>query len=108
MFIEIVDREERITKRFGDSVIYMRRIDAFGAEELGRADEKDRRGEIINQIIIDWENVRHPVTKEAIPCTRENKLRLPQGILLEILREAQAPATGGASEEEQLKNLRST
>ena len=103
-FIEIIDREERLSRRFGDSIIYFRRIDWEKAEEMGgEADEARRRMEIIDYVIVAWENVRHPITKEEVPCTRENKLKLPQRVLVEILNEARGSMGG-----EELKNSEST
>lgn len=132
-FIEIIDEEERISRKFEDSLIQFRRLDAETADRIEKryrrerqttnyerqipahppgegagVDEAERRKDLIDYIILSWENVLHPVTKLPVPCTRENKIKLPQKILAEILSEAMRFHTQEATMEEQLKNFGTT
>lgn len=121
-FIEIIDEEERISRKFEDSLIQFRRLDAETADRIEKRyrrerqttnderqiDEAERRKDLIDYIILSWENVLHPVTKLPVPCTRENKIKLPQKILAEILSEAMRFHTQEATMEEQLKNFGTT
>ena len=113
-FIEIIDEEERISRRFEGSLVQFRRLDAETADRIEKRyrrerqttnderqiDEAERRKDLIDYIILSWENVLHPVTKLPVPCTRDNKVKLPQKILAEILSEAMRPYTQEAGEEE--------
>lgn len=107
-FIEIITEDEKLVKECRGSRIYFRRLDAETALKIQRAGgEEERIGQLVDYIITDWENVLHPVTKRPVPCTKENKLRLPQGLLADILAQANE-AEAGRAEEEQLKNYAST
>lgn len=121
-FIEIIDEEERISRRFEGSLVQFRRLDAETADRIERKyqnqrektegerqiEEAEKRKDLIDYIVLSWENVLHPVTKLPVPCTRDNKVKLPQKILAEILSEAMRPYTQEAGEEEEVKNSGTT
>jgi|GEM_PF-1352986 len=124
------DEGEQRIANFGDSVIICRR---FGSEEYRNIRKKyikrskDKQGrpviwvdpedelrindDLLDYIIVDWKNVISPTTKKPIPCTRENKLRLPGKVKLAIIQAADAESVTGLAEEtksrqkeEELKN----
>lgn len=121
MAIEIIDQDEKLVKEFEGSRITFRRVDQETVDRLekkhtvkrGRdrsgnpiieVNEAERRKDLIDHIIIGWENVTHPVTKEPVECSRENKQRLPQRVLVDIIE----AAMDTVSDEDELKNLPTT
>lgn len=122
MPIEIIDEEEKLVREFEGGRITFRRVDQDFIDRVERkhtvrkgrdragnpvieVNDVERRKDLIDHIIIDWENVNHPLSKEPVPCTRENKQRLPQRILVEIIEAAMDSVTVS---EEELKNLPTT
>ena len=121
MPIEIIDQDEKLVKEFEGSRITFRRVDQETIDRLERkhtikkgrdrtgnpiieVNDNERRKDLIDHIIISWENVIHPVTKEGVECNRENKQRLPQRVLVELLE----AAMDTVSDEGELKNLPTT
>jgi len=121
MFIEIIDDAERIEHQVGESVLILRRISADDHAAIMRRHTKrirDRAGawvreidetavlrDMVGHVITDWQNVRHPVTKQDVPCTSENKRLLPVGIMTEIMEVLESASSASAEEVEgELKN----
>ena len=121
MPIEIIDQDEKLVKEFAGSRITFRRVDQETIDRMERrhttkrgrdrtgnqiieVNDTERRKDLIDHIIIGWENVLHPVTKETVVCDRENKQRLPQRVLVELLE----AAMDTVSDEGELKNLPTT
>ena len=105
MPIEIIDAEEKLVREFAGSRIIFRRVDqevidwldkkhrvmkgqTRAGAPIAEVNETERRKDLIDHIIISWENVLHPLTKEPVPCTRENKQRLPQRVLVAVIEAA--------------------
>lgn len=119
--IEIIDDAERIEHAIDGSWFTLRRMDADTHAEIVRRNtvrRKNRQGEweietnqgkvmidCIDHIIIGWANIRHPVTKQDVPCTRENKIRLPVKIMHELTDVVfEASEARGIEAAAQLKN----
>lgn len=108
-YIEIITEDEKLVEECWGSRIHFRRLDAETALKIQAAvGEGERIRQLVDYIITDWENVLHPVTKKPVPCTIENKLRLPQALLADILAQATRAPSSRSNEEEQLKNSAST
>jgi hypothetical protein len=120
-FIEIVDEQERIEHCFGDSRLILRRLTPETHEEIRRRHTKRYRtksGEwakeldenavlldCIDYVIVGWSGVKHPVTKQDVPCTPENKKRIPiqaMGEVMDLVSELNQVAQSEA--ENELKN----
>jgi len=109
MFLEIIDPEETFELRIGESVLVLRRLDEPALKEIRKrhtrkqtefvnhrpvrvevTDEDAVNADVLDYVIVGWRNVRHPVTKAEVPCTRENKLRLPGKAKLRVLNACDA------------------
>lgn len=117
-FIEIIDPEERFSVRlkgYEGTTFFMRRMDAATEkrleagvpplpesptpEEIGRR-QVDIFDAKFDYVLVDWEGVNHPVSKEPVPCTPEMKRRLPTRVQLELSHRANT-AGAAVSDEEQ-------
>lgn len=99
--IEIVDDNERIEFSTGGAVFVLRRMTPDAHEAIaqrrtrryrGRSGEwvkeMDEQGvfeDTVDHVILEWQGVNHPLTKQAVPCARENKVRLPARVLRDIM-----------------------
>ncbi len=101
-FIEIVEENESFTKIFGSSKFYLRRLSSEALKRIQKKHTKkiknfrtgewlyERDEDAINEDILDWcitgwDDVHSPVTKKDVPCTRENKLKLPGVTKIDII-----------------------
>ena len=92
--IQIIDPEERFDLTLEGAVIRLRRLDSATQQALERrhAGEKDRLGladDMLDYVILEWEGVTSPLGEAAVPCTRDNKLRLPLAVKTRVLAAAQ-------------------
>ena len=104
-FITIVEDDERIPKKFGESTIWYRRYssaDHRKIEKQFRKRRKNRQGEfyfdidedgqadaIIDYIILELEKVKN-AAGGFIETTLENKLKLPGDVVEEIMQDSGA------------------
>jgi len=110
MFIEIVTEDEQSTMVIGESKIFYRRFSKDKYEEITKRYTEqtgtDRQGkptyfmddqavndDLLDYIIVDWENVKHPKTKEDVECSKKNKLALPGNVKLQLIDKANASST---------------
>jgi len=106
MKIQIVDEEELFVYESDESEIVYRRIPDDVVRKLNRRHTKkkgrDRTGQPIEEvdadalamdmldyIIVRWNNIVHPVTGEDVPCTRDYKGKLPADVKGELISLAQ-------------------
>lgn len=54
-------------------------------QEVKEVDEFGFMMDVVDSFIVDWKNVRHPITKADVPCTSENKRRLPLAVMDELV-----------------------
>ena len=111
--------EERFPIHFGKSTVWYRRISAEGMKiilevsqmENGEFDENAFIQSCVEQCMVDWENVKHPVTGEDIPFSVEIALKFPRSFLLDFTNNK---IMGGRIPDDllrgqlELKNLRGT
>lgn len=125
-FIEIVSDDERNLFESGDSKIYYRRFDSEVFYKIQKkwtskkgidkrtgmpkmeTDDKAVNDELLDWLIVDWQNIKHPQTGADVPCIKENKLKLPSSIKTQLIERADAENTQQDSDEAERKNLRST
>lgn len=110
MFIEIVTEDEQSTMVVGESRIFYRRFSKDKYEEITKIYTEqtgtDRQGkptyftddqavndDLLDYIIVDWENVKHPKTKEDVECSKKNKMALPGNVKLQLIDKANASST---------------
>ncbi|KMY69142.1 hypothetical protein AAU61_06425 [Desulfocarbo indianensis] len=94
--IQIIDPEERFRVEIDGAGLFIRRIDsaALMAIERRRQGEGNRQAindDVLDYVLLDWEGVSSPLGDSQVPCTRENKLRLPTSVKLKVLAAAQMP-----------------
>jgi hypothetical protein len=100
--IQIIDPEERFRLDMDGAGLVLRRIDsaALAAIERRHANDKGRQRineDVLDYVLLDWEGVTDPLGGSEVPCTRENKLKLPTAVKLKVLSAAQLPrAQAGA------------
>ncbi len=90
--IQIIDPEERFTLSHQGASFTLRRIDSaamVALERRGGGHEAAFNDEVLDYVLIDWEGVTSPLGQAEVPCTRENKLKLPGAVKLKILGAAQ-------------------
>jgi len=120
-FIEIVEEQETFEHPVGDSTLILRRFDSEVYRDIekrhtkrqknlrqgGWIEEQDSyaiNADLLDYMVVDWRYVRSPVLNEDVPCTRENKLKLPNSIKIEILDACDADSiTRGGPDEGQKK-----
>lgn len=114
-FITIVEDNERIPKKFGESIIWYRRYSSAVHSRLQkefRKPKKNRQGEsynlvdedglnkaILDYIIVDLEKVKDG-KGGFIETTIKNKLRLPGDVIEIIMGESGAASIRGGTEDE--------
>lgn len=101
-FIQIIQPDERIIRRFGDQTITVRRLDDYKRLEIKHqimgekpmADQRDQ--EMLEQRVLDaflayaiveWSGIVDWQGRE-VACTPENKKALPTGIKKTLLQDA--------------------
>lgn len=94
--IQIIDPEERFEVNLEGAVLVMRRLDSatLAAIERRHAGERAKtqaNEDALDYILLDWRGVKSPLGQAEVPCTRENKLRLPTAVKLKLLAAAQGP-----------------
>jgi hypothetical protein len=94
--IQIIDPEERFEVALEGAVLVMRRLDSATLMAIERRHAGERakgraNDDVLDHILLDWRGVKSPLGQAEVPCTRENKLRLPTAVKLRLLAAAQAP-----------------
>ncbi len=94
--IQIIDPEERFALRLEGAVLFLRRLDSATQRAIERRHQagQDRAAvsdDVLDYVIQDWQGVTSPQGQAEVPCTRENKLRLPSAVKLKALAGAQSP-----------------
>lgn len=96
--VQIIDPEERFGLELEGASFVLRRIDSATLMALERRrpnQETALNDEVLDYVLLEWEQVTSPLGGAAVPCTRENKLRLPAAVKLKILSAAQGLRAGG-------------
>lgn len=100
-FIQIVEDQERFDLEVGDSILILRRFDSQVYKEIEKkhtvrkkhfrsgqmiedSDSFAINEDLLDYMLTDWKDVKSPTTGEDVPCTRENKIKLPSSVKLQI------------------------
>ena len=120
-FIEIVEEQETFEYAAGDSTLVLRRFDSEVYRDIekrhtrrqknlrqgGWIEEQDTyaiNADLLDYMVVDWKDVKSPTTGDDVPCTRENKLKLPNSVKVAVLEACDADSiTGPASDTGQKK-----
>ncbi len=98
--VQIIDPEERFSLQLEGSSFVLRRVDSATMMALERrrpGKETALNDEVLDYVLVEWEQVTSPLGGAAVPCTRENKLRLPAAVKLKILGAAQGLRAEGTA-----------
>ena len=112
-YIEIVEIEESFELPIGDSIIVCRRFDTEVYKNIEKkhtkksknqrtgvifADTDDHaiNSDLLDYMIIGWRGVKSPLTGGDVPCTRENKLKLPSAAKVLIIEACDANSVSGS------------
>jgi len=120
-FIEIVTNDERSVMEFGESKITIRRFDSDIYDKIRKrwttkkgfnrrtgepqvtVDEKMVNEDLLDYIIVSWENVKHPSTAEDVPCDKDTKNSLPTSIKTRVIEMADSENTFQDDDEDEKK-----
>lgn len=121
-FIEIVTEDERNVFESGESKIFYRRFDSEVFYRIQKkwttkkgidkrtgmprteTDDKAVNDELLDWLIVGWENIKNPKTGKDVECIKENKLKLPSSIKTALIERADAESTQREAEDQALKN----
>ena len=113
-FITIVEDEERIPRKFGESTIWHRRYSTAAHNEIAkpfRHRRKNRQGEVywevdeegLNNAVLDYLITKLEKVKDGkggfVETTLENKLSLPGDVIEVIMEDSGAASIRGGKEE---------
>ena len=92
--IQIIDPEERFCLAVEGARLFLRRLDSATVQAVERryAGQKESgriNDELLDYVLLDWQGVTSPLGEVEVPCTRDNKLRLPTRVKLKIMAAAQ-------------------
>jgi len=116
-FIEIVEADETFDLWIGDSKLTLRRFDSETYKQIEKkytkkeknfrsggwikdVDEYAVNEDLLDYMIVSWEGIKSPTTGGDVPCTRENKLKLPGSIKVRIIEECDADHIGDGKKKE--------
>ena len=54
-------------------------------QQIIEVDDDLINDDLLDYMINGWQNIKNPVTAKDEPCTRENKIRLPGSVKVEIV-----------------------
>ena len=117
-FIEIVESDESFELQIGDSVFTLRRFDSEIYRQIEKkhtkktknhrtgiifseADDYEVNADLLDYMVLDWGGIKSPLTKADVPCTRENKLKLPGSIKVQIIEACDADSVTGEQEKKE-------
>ncbi len=101
--VQIIDPEERFVIEVEGARLTLRRVDSatLAAMERRHRADGDRRAvndDVLDYALLDWSGVHSPLGGAEVPCTRENKLRLPASVKLKILAAAHGARAEGTTQ----------
>ena len=113
-YIEIVESEESFELVIGDSTITCRRFDSEAYRQIEKKHTKKNKNhrtgviytetddhaincDLLDYMILSWEGIQSPLTKAEVPCTRENKLKLPGNVKVRIIEACDADSIANES-----------
>jgi len=116
-FIEIVEEQETFEYAVGDSTLILRRFDSEVYRDIekrhtrrqknlrqgGWIEEQDTyaiNADLLDYMVVDWKDVKSPTTGDDVPCTRENKLKLPNSVKVAVLEACDTDSITGNSRAE--------
>lgn len=114
-FITIVSDDETFPVMFGDSVVFCRRYSLAAHQRIEKQVGRKRRDRLghwyldidehamnaaaMDYLVDRWENVKGPDGRD-VPCTKENKIKLPLDVTTQIMEETGASSIMGAEDRE--------
>lgn len=119
-FVTIVAEDESFNLKVGDSVFHLRRFTSAQYRQIEKrhtkkywkrgqqvveVDEDAVNNDILDYIITGWENIKHPKSREDVPCTIENKIALPSNVKIQINEACDAEDIFTDQKKSELKNF---
>ncbi len=101
-FIEIVEDSETFELEIGESKLILRRFDSEIYKQIEKrhtkkeknyrtgqwirdVDEFEVNADLLDYMIIEWKDVKSPITGEDVACTREMKIKLPGSVKMRVI-----------------------
>lgn len=117
LYIEIVEDKESFELEIGDSKFTLRRFDSETYRQIEKrytkktknhrtgivfteTDDYEVNAELLDYMILGWSGIKSPVSKEDVPCTKENKLKLPGSVKVRILEACDADSVTSSAGDE--------
>ena len=92
--IHLIDPEERFILEAEGAKLTLRRIDSatmMAIERKTGGDAAKAADEALDYALVDWDGVASPLGEVEVPCTRENKLKLPTSVKSRIMAALHRP-----------------
>ena len=101
-FIEIIEDQETFEFQIGESTLTLRRFDTSIFKEIEKRyttksknlrqggwikeiDEYAVNEDLLDYMIVDWKNIKSPISHEDVACTKEMKNKLPSSVKVQII-----------------------
>jgi len=106
-FIEIIEDQETFELAIGESSFTLRRFDSQVYKNIEKrhttksknlrqggwikeVDEYAVNEDLLDYMIVDWKNIKSPISHEDVPCDKEMKNKLPGTVKVQIIEACDA------------------
>jgi len=115
-FIEIIEDQETFELAIGESNFTLRRFDSQIYKEIEKrhttrtknfrqggwikeVDDYAVNEDLLDYMIIDWKNIKSPLTGQDVECTKVNKNKLPGTVKVQIIEACDADSISSGNQE---------
>ena len=119
-FIEIVEDQETFELPIGESTLTLRRFDTSIFKDIEKRhttksknlrqggwikeiDEYAVNEDLLDYMIVDWKNIKSPISHEDVPCDKEMKNKLPSSVKVQVIEACDADSITSADKKKRLK-----
>ena len=115
-FIEIIEDQETFELAIGESSFNLRRFDSQIYKDIEKrhttrtknlrqggwikeVDDYAVNEDLLDYMIIDWKNIKSPLTGDDVECTKANKNKLPGTVKVQIIEACDADSISSGDHE---------
>jgi len=115
-FIEIIEDQETFELAIGESSFTLRRFDSQIYKEIEKrhttrtknfrqggwikeVDDYAVNEDLLDYMIIDWKNIKSPLTGQDVECAKVNKNKLPGTVKVQIIEACDADSISSGNQE---------